>query len=126
MDRIKTFEEIDAWGNARDLADRIYILSGKGSFAGDFGLKKQIRGAAVSIMSNIAEGFESNSLRTFMRYLNIAKGSAGEVRSHLYIALDQSYISKTEFITLCDLSRKISSQLANFQKHLKNKISVNP
>ncbi len=122
--RIKNFEEIDVWGNARDLAGRIYILSRKGNFASDFGLKQQIRRAAVSIMSNIAEGFESHSLRAFIRYLNIAKGSAGEVRSHLYIALDQSYISKTDFNTLCNLSRKISSQLANFRKHLEKKIPL--
>ena len=124
MKKIKTFEQIDVWGNARDLTGRIYILSQKGDFARDFGLKQQIRRAAVSIMSNIAEGFESNSLRAFIRYLNIAKGSAGEIRSHLYIALDQSYISKADFCTLLDLSRKISSQLANFRKHLENKIPL--
>jgi four helix bundle protein len=121
MTMIKSFEEIEAWRNARKLTEQVYTLTNKGNFARDFGLKEQIRRAAVSIMSNIAEGFESHSRGIFMRYLNIAKGSAGEVRSQLYVASDQSYLSKTDFNSLCDLSRKISSQLANFRKHLTKK-----
>jgi len=99
-----------------------YVLASKDNFAFDFGLRNQICRAAVSIMNNIAEGFESNSRRMFLRYLNIAKSSAGEVRSMLYVARDRSYVSKSEFDTLHDQIRKISSQLANFQKHLQSKL----
>ena len=122
MKMIKTFEEIEAWGNARKLSYQIHTLTKNGDFSKDFGLKDQICRAAISIMSNIAEGYESNSPAVFIRYLNIAKASAGEVRSHLYIALDQSYISPKDFNFLSDLSRKISSQLSNFRKHLKSKL----
>jgi len=125
MTTIKSFEEIDAWRNARKLTRSIYTLTQKGEFGRDFGLRDQIRRAAVSIMGNIAEGFESYSLGVFIRYLDIAKGSAGEVRSHLYVALDQAYLSESDFNSLYNISRKISSQLANLRKHLKYKNSSN-
>jgi len=125
MTTIKSFEEIDAWRNARKLTRSIYTLTKKGEFGRDFGLRDQIRRAAVSIMGNIAEGFESYSLGVFIRYLDIAKGSAGEVRSHLYVALDQAYLSESDFNSLYNISRKISSQLANLRKHLKYKNSSN-
>lgn len=125
MTTIKAFEEIDAWRNARKLTQLIYTLTKKGEFGRDFGLRDQIRRAAVSVMGNIAEGFESYSLGVFIRYLDIAKGSAGEVRSHLYIALDQDYLSKTDFNSLDNLIRKISSQLTNFRKHLRYKNTLN-
>ncbi|PSQ92571.1 MAG: four helix bundle protein, partial [Bacteroidetes bacterium SW_4_67_19] len=79
------FEDIESWQKARRLARRIYELTGNGDFARDFGLRDQIRRAAVSIMSNIAEGFERGSRREFARFLDIAKASAGEVRSPLYV-----------------------------------------
>ncbi|MEW6028330.1 MAG: four helix bundle protein [Chloroflexota bacterium] len=79
---IKRFEEIEAWQTARELARRVYSLTDEGKFSRDFGLKDQIRRASVSVMSNIAEGFESQTQSQFIRYLGVAKASAGEVRSH--------------------------------------------
>ena len=118
MTTIHTFEEIEAWKNARLLTDQIYKITKRGDFARDFGLKNQIRRAVISIMSNIAEGYDSYSLGTFKRYLDIARSSAGEVRSQLYIALDQSYVSRAEFDALCDLSGKISAQIGKFRGYL--------
>lgn len=123
MTTIQSFEEIDAWRNARKLTQLIYTSTKNGEFSRDFGLRDQIRRAAVSIMGNIAEVYESYSLGVFIRYLDIAKGSSGELRSHLYVALDQACISKNDFDSLCNISKKISSQLANFRKHLKYKKS---
>lgn len=118
MGTIKSFEEIDAWKEARQISLKIYELTRRKGFAKDFGLKDQIRRAAVSIMSNIAEGYESQTIAIFIRHLGIAKGSAGELRCQLYVALDQSYITNEEFDLLCDQSRKISSQIARFKAYL--------
>jgi four helix bundle protein len=92
---ITCFEEIEAWLTARQLANLIYELTESGSFAKDFGLKDQIRRAAVSVMGNIAEGFESHTQALFIDFLGRAKGSAGEVRSQLYLALDRHYLTQT-------------------------------
>ncbi len=94
MTTFKTFEQIDAWQKSRELTKDVYTLTGKGDFSKDYGLKNQMRSAAVSIMSNIAEGFERSGTGEFSQFLAIAKGSAGEVRSQLYVALDQSYLPK--------------------------------
>jgi four helix bundle protein len=121
MATIKSFEEIEAWKGARELTRKIYALSNKGNFSKDLGLKSQIRRSAVSVMSNIAEGFESETQGTFIRYLNVAKGSAGELRSQLYVARDQAYITNTCFYSLCDQSKKISSQIAKLAQYLKSR-----
>ena len=94
MPTITRFEEIEAWQTARDLTKLIYLFTDKGKFARDFGLKDQIHRASISIMSNIAEGFESQTQAQFIRYLAIAKASAGELRSQLYVSHDLEYISK--------------------------------
>lgn len=94
------FEEIEAWQKARGLTKDIYDKSKVGAFAKDFPLRNQIRGAAISTMSNIAEGFERGGTAEFVQFLTIAKGSAGEVRSQLYVALDQGYITQKEFEAL--------------------------
>jgi len=120
MVSIIRFEDIFAWQTARALTRQIYKISSKGEFRTDFGLRDQIRRAAVSIMSNIAEGFESHTRSMFIRYLGIAKASAGEVRSQLYVALDLGYISKEEFAYISDNVRKVSSQLFNFTKYLRS------
>lgn len=88
MPGISRFEDIQAWQTARELTNLVYKQSEKGQFARDFGLRDQIRRATVSIMSNIAEGFESRTDIQFINYLGHARASAGEVRSQLYIALD--------------------------------------
>jgi four helix bundle protein len=106
MSTIVRFEDIQAWQTARELTRLVCGLSGKGAFSKDFGLREQIRRAAVSVMSNIAEGFENQTQAQFIRYLGLAKGSAGEVRSQAYVALDLQYISPEEFKTLVDLADK--------------------
>ena len=97
MGTFKRFEEITAWQKARRLTDDIYKLSNERQFAADFGLRDQIRRASVSIMSNIAEGSERDGKKEFIQFLSIAKGSASEVKSLLYTALDQGYVKKDAF-----------------------------
>ncbi len=120
MSTIKSFEEIEAWKGARELTRQVYTLTRRQPFAKDFGMKDQVCRAAVSIMSNIAEGYESQTEAVFIRHLGIAKGSAGELRSQLYAALDQDYVTKAEFSTLVDLSKKVSSQIARLKSYLES------
>ena len=94
MATFKTFEDIEAWQRSRVLTTSIYKITSQGTFARDFGLRDQIRKASVSIMSNIAEGFERSGTREFIQFLATAKGSAGEVRAQLYVALDQGYVEQ--------------------------------
>jgi len=94
MATFTTFEEIVAWQKARQLTKDLYKLTSTGPFARDYDLRNQIRRAAVSVMSNIAEGFERSGTGEFNQFLSTAKGSAGEVRSQLYVALDQNYLSE--------------------------------
>ena len=88
MTGLVRFEELKVWQKARRLAAEIYRMTEVGPMSRDFGLKNQSRRAAVSVMCNIAEGFESNGIRLFLRYLRIAKASLAELRSQLYVALD--------------------------------------
>ena len=97
MSTIKRFEEIKAWQEARELARLVYSVTRKGSFAKDFGLKDQIQRAAVSVGTNIAEGFARNGNKEFAKFLWIAKGSAAEVQSQLYTAKDIGYVSDSDF-----------------------------
>ena len=98
--KVEQFEEFLAWQKARALTSAVYRVSGSGAFGRDFGLRDQIRGAAVSIMSNIAEGFERGTPPEFQRFLSTAKASCAELRSQLYIALDVGYLSKEDFDSL--------------------------
>jgi len=95
--KIKRFEDIDSWKSGRELIKSIYKLTGKTSFNRDFGLKDQVQRASVSIVTNIAEGFDSKSNKAFINFLNYAFRSTPEVQSLLYTALDQEYINKSEF-----------------------------
>jgi four helix bundle protein len=95
--KIEKFEDLICWQKARTLTNVIYGLTRLPMFAKDFELVRQIRGAAVSSMSNIAEGFDRWSRKELIRFLDIAKGSDGEVRSQLYVALDQQYITAQQF-----------------------------
>src|SRR5439155_5049905 len=97
MTRIQRFEDLDAWKIARELTKNVYGLTRNDRFSRDYGLKDQICRSSVSIMSNVAEGFERDGDKEFVNFLSIAKGSAGETRSLLYVALDQEYISEAEF-----------------------------
>ena len=118
MSGITRFEEIQAWQTARELTNGVYALTNHGDFSRDYGLRDQIRRAAISILSNIAEGFESRSDVQFINYLGMARPSAGEVRAQLYIALDQKYISSEQFQNAYELADKTSRQTANFIKYL--------
>jgi four helix bundle protein len=116
--KIERFEDIETWQRARELAKQIYKISNDGPFARDFGLRDQIRRAAVSIMSNIAEGFERGSNKEFIQFLYIAKGSAGEVRAQLYVALDQGYIDRKNFTSLNRDAAEISRMISGFITYL--------
>lgn len=94
MATFQTFEDIQCWQRARELTRKIYNSSKRAPFSTDFGLRNQIRKASVSIMSNIAEGFDRNGTAEFVQFLSIAKGSAAEVRCQLYVAADQGYINE--------------------------------
>lgn len=118
MPTITRFEEIEAWKTARELTKMIYSITDEGKISKDFGLRDQIRRASVSIMSNIAEGFESKTQASFIRYLAIAKASAGEVRSQLYVAQDVKYLNEQQFITLFQMIEKASRQLSRFISYL--------
>lgn len=119
MPTINKFEDIQSWKTARQLTKLIYQLSNQGEFSDDFGLRNQIRRATVSAMSNIAEGFESQTQALFITYLGRAKASAGEVRSQLYLALDLDYITKEQFKSALQLVEQCSRQIYGFIKYLK-------
>lgn len=120
MAKINSFEDIQAWQKARELTKEIYKVSNSGSFSKDFGLRDQIRRASVSVVSNIAEGFERNGTKEFKQFLSIAKGSAGEVRAQLYVALDLEYITKEEFQKLNLLVVDASKMINGFINYLRD------
>lgn len=124
MATFERFEDLEVWKTARVLTNMVYDLTNKGTFARDYGLKQQIQRAAVSIMSNIAEGFESQTQSLFINYLGRARGSAGEVRSQLYIALDRNYISKKEFNAVFQLAKNCSRQIYGFMEYLKSQPNI--
>jgi four helix bundle protein len=115
----RSFEEMDMWKRARELVKFIYQITKNKDFCRDFSLTDLIRRAAVSVMSNIAEGFERGSNTEFIQFLFIAKGSCGEVRTQLYAALDQTYITPEEFRTGKELCVNISSQICGLIQYLK-------
>ncbi len=116
--RVKKFEELEAWKKARALSNRVYQASATSGFTRDFGLKDQIRRAAISILSNIAEGFERGGDKEFLQFLAVAKGSCGEVRAQLYIALDQGYISQNLFEELSNNVSEIGRMISGLMKYL--------
>ena len=106
--RIERFEDLIAWQKARELTKQIYLLTRKEPFSRDFGLRDQIQRASVSIMSNLAEGFERGSRSEFHQFIVIAKGSCAEVRSQLYAALDVGYINEVQFDQAYNLATEVS------------------
>lgn len=118
MAKIESFEDIEAWKLARESAKLIYDISGTGYFAKDFPLRDQIRRSSVSVMSNIAEGFERNGDREFVNFLSIAKGSCGEARSQLYVALDQRYVTDEQFQTVYASLTETGKRISGFMKYL--------
>lgn len=113
------FEDIDAWKKARSLVSAVYQLTGAGEFGRDYGLRDQIRRAAVSVLSNIAEGFEREGNTEFCRFLTIAKGSCGEVRAQLYVALDQRYITTKQFDVASRNAAEVSRMISGLMKYLR-------
>jgi four helix bundle protein len=119
MATFKTFEEIECWKKARELTREIYEITNRPAFSRDFGLKDQIRRAAVSIMSNIAEGYDRSGTAEFVHFLATAKGSAAEVRCQLYVAADQGYIHEDHFVKLNSLAAETARMLSGLMKYLR-------
>ena len=119
MATFKKFEEIEAWKKARELTKRVYRISRTSSFAKDLGLRDQIRRASVSVMSNIAEGYDRSGTTEFVHFLATAKGSAAEVRCQLYVALDQSYIDGATFSELSGLATETGKMIGGLMNYLR-------
>jgi four helix bundle protein len=117
--QVKNFEELEIWKEARRLTQEIYQLTRDSKFSKDFVLRDQIRRAAVSIMSNIAEGFERGGNQEFIQFLYVAKASCGEVRSQLYVALDQSYVAPKDCDDVSKSFRRLSIMISNLIDYLK-------
>jgi four helix bundle protein len=120
MSRIERFEDLEAWKLARVLTGLIYDVSGIGEFNRDFALRDQLRRASISIVSNIAEGFERDGDKEFIQFLSMAKGSCGEVRAQLYLALDRGYISQEQFAQLCSKAVELSRMISGLIQYLKS------
>ena len=118
MTTAKRFEDLEVWQRAKELTNLVYRFSSSGPFSHDPGLRDQMRRASISIMSNIAEGFESQTQALFIRYLGYAKGSAGELRAQLYIALEQGYVSDDEFRSTLSLAELCSKQITRLIQYL--------
>jgi four helix bundle protein len=119
MAKICRFEDIEAWKKARELTKQIYEITSQGSLARDYALKDQLRRAAISIMANIAEGFEREGNKEFKQFLAMAKGSVGEVKAQLYVALDASLIDSDSFKKVMALADETARLIAGFLKYLK-------
>ena len=117
--KIKRFEDVDAWKEARKLVQMVYdAIRQNKNFQKDFSLVNQIQGAAVSSMSNIAEGFSRRSNKEFIQYLFISKSSAAEIQSHFYVALDQNYVTQETFEQIFEQAEKVSKLDSGFIKYL--------
>ena len=116
--KIERFEDIEGWQLGRKLSKAIYSVSRKGEFARDYGLRDQIQRASGSVMHNIAEGFDGGSNAEFIKFLRYSKRSCTEVQSELWVALDQEYVTETEFNKLYDMARTARSKIGAFIKYL--------
>ena len=116
--RIERFEDVQGWQKARELTRMVYRVTGQGAFVRDFGLRDQIRRAAGSVMANIAEGFDAGSDAEFIRFLRYARRSASEVQSHLYIALDQSYVTQAQFDEMYETAAETKRLIGGFIRYL--------
>lgn len=130
MSKVERFEDLIAWQKARILTRDIYQVTHQGAFARDFGLSGQIQRAAVSIMSNIAEGFERSYLGEFHQFLSIAKSSCAELRSQLYVALDVGYLDQVKFNQLLNQAEEVGKIIGGLrisvskQKQQKNSAPI--
>ena len=105
---VEKFEDLVAWQKARELTREVYRLTRAAPFCNDFGLRDQVQRAAVSVMSNLAEGFERGSSAEFHQFVVVAKASCAELRSQLYVALDAGYMSEEEFRHASGLAVEVS------------------
>lgn len=117
---IERFEDIKAWQEARALTKQIYLLTNTGDIARDFGLRDQLPRSAVSILSNIAEGFERGGDREFIQFLYIAKSSCREVHAQLCVAYDVGYLTSQDWRQLNEQCQQISKILSGLINYLKN------
>lgn len=116
---IKHFEDLEVWKEARRLTREVYRITEDSRFSKDFGFKNQIQRASVSIMSNIAEGFERGGNQEFIQFLYVAKGSCGEARSQLYVTLDQGYVAQKECDELTKSFKRLSVMISNLIDYLR-------
>lgn len=123
-DKIKSFEDLRIFQEARALANQIYVVTRQGPIAKDYALVDQMRRSAVSVLSNIAEGFERGTNREFVHSLYIAKGSCGELRAQLLVALDQKYVTGKEHEKMNAQCRKISAGIFNLIQHLQRSFAA--
>jgi len=120
MATLARFEDIAAWQKARELTRLIYKISRQKQSSREYSLSSQIQRASVSVMSNIAEGFDRGGAKEFIHFLTIAKASVSEVESQLYIALDNNYIRKNEFNEIYKISTDVKFLISGFIRYLKN------
>lgn len=118
MPRIETFEDLVCWQKGRELTRAVYRASRTGEFAKDYALRDQIRRASISVTSNIAEGFERGGDKEFHQFLSQAKASCGEVRSQLYVALDEAYFAEAQFTAMKTLALEASRAIAGMMGYL--------
>jgi len=118
---IERFEDIKAWQEARELTRMVYAVSIRGAFAKDYRLRDQIQGSAISVMSNIAEGFDAQTDRQFVQFLGYARRSATELQSQLYTALDQNYITQEEFDQIYTQAKKTKGLIGGFIRYLEGR-----
>ncbi|MEZ5307141.1 MAG: four helix bundle protein [Pyrinomonadaceae bacterium] len=119
MPSIKGFEDLRCWKQGREITKEIYFVTGGPEFEKDFALRGQMRRSAISIVSNIAEGFERDGNKEFMQFLSIAKGSAGELRAQLFVALDQNYLPRNDFERIRALLTENSRTISGLISYLK-------
>ena len=112
MATIKRFEDLELWQSARAFVQEVYAVSSNGRFSRDLILRDQIRRASMSMMANIAEGFSRRSNREFAQFLFVAKASAAETQSHLYVALDQGYLNEKQFRFLYERTETYARQVS--------------
>ena len=119
MAKFESFEEMDIWKDAVKIAVKIYKITSDGKMEKDYRAKDQLRAAAISISNNIAEGFEYNSNKTFLRFLLYEKGSAGELRSELFVLKEAGMIDSDVFQELHDDVKRLSRNIQGFRKYLR-------
>jgi len=122
--RVTRFEDLIAWQKARELRKTIYSASADGFFERDFEMKDQIRSAALSVMTNVAEGFERNTLKEFLYYMRIARASCGEVRSQLYAAFDEGYLSNSSFESLLEKTGEVCRVIRGLEISISKKLGT--